>query len=93
MPTNKGALIRRQVLDRCLSSNRNYTLLELMAKCNDALVEHGFREVTSENTIRTDLFELEAQYTQAEIVPIRKGRNIYYHYKDPNFGSPAKTCV
>lgn len=85
MPTNKGALIRRQVLDRCLSSNRNFTLHELMEKCNDTLVEHGFRKVTSENTIRTDLFELEAQYTQAEIVPIRKGRNIYYHYKDPNF--------
>lgn len=85
MPTNKGALIRRQVLDRCLSSNRSYTLHELMEKCNFALVEHGFREVTSENTIRTDLFELEAQYPQAEVVPIRKGRNIYYHYKDPDF--------
>lgn len=56
-----------------------------MEKCNFALVEHGFREVTSENTIRTDLFELEAQYPQAEVVPIRKGRNIYYHYKDPDF--------
>lgn len=90
MPTNKGALIRRQVLDGCLSSNRNYSLLDLMERCNEALREHGFKPVTSENTIRTDLREMGYQYPEAEIVSVRRGRNIYYRYK---IGTPAKSCV
>lgn len=85
MPTNKGALIRRQVLDGCLSSNRDYTLLELMEKCNNVLRDHGFKEVRSENTIRSDLFEMEAQFPQAEITSFRRGRNIYYKYRNNNF--------
>lgn len=85
MPTNKGALIRRQVLDGCLSSNRNYTLLDLMAQCNIVLREHGFKEVSSENTIRTDLREMKRQYPGAEVVSMRKGRNILYRYKNKDF--------
>ena len=85
MPTNKGALIRRQVLDGCLSSNRNYTLLDLMAQCNIVLREHGFKEVSSENTIRTDLREIKRQYPGAEVVSMRKGRNILYRYKNKDF--------
>ena len=85
MPTNKGALIRRQVLDGCLSSNRNYTLLDLMAQCNIVLREHGFKEVSSENTIRADLDDIQRQYPGAEIVSIRKGRNILYRYKNKAF--------
>lgn len=85
MPTNKGALIRRQVLDSCLRSNANYTLLDLMHKCNEVLEEKGFKIISSENTIRTDLFEMEAQFPQAHIVPIRKGRNIFYSYQDKEF--------
>lgn len=85
MPTNKGALIRRQVLDGCLSSNRNYTLLDLMSQCNIALRQHGYKEVSSENTIRTDLREMKMQYPGAEVVSMRKGRNILYRYKNKDF--------
>lgn len=85
MPTNKGALIRRQVLDSCLSSNINYTLLQLMEKCNERLREHGFKQVSSENTIRTDLAEMEDQFPEAEIVSIRDGRNIFYRYRNRDF--------
>lgn len=85
MPTNKGALIRRQVLDSCLSSNNAYTLLQLMEKCNNVLREHGFKQVTSENTIRTDLKEMEAQFPQAEVASMRKGRNILYYYRNKDF--------
>ena len=85
MPTNKGALIRRQVLDSCLSSKRSYTLHELMEKCNDVLQMRGFKLVSSENTIRTDIQEIEAQYPQGEVVAIRKGRHIFYHYKNKDF--------
>lgn len=85
MPTNKGALIRRQVLDGCLSSNQDYTLRQLMDKCNEALRSKGFKLVTSENTIHTDMLEMEAQYPQAEITSYKKGRNVFYRYRDKNY--------
>lgn len=85
MPTNKGALIRREVLDGCLGSNNSYTLLQLMEKCNNVLCEHGLKEVSSENTIRADLKEIQRQYPGAEIVSVRKGRNILYRYRDRSF--------
>ncbi|MCH5220702.1 MAG: WYL domain-containing protein [Muribaculaceae bacterium] len=85
MPTNKGALVRRQVLDGCLSSRQEYTLRQLMEKCNDVLRDKGFKLVTSENTIHTDMFEMEAQYPQAEIISYKKGRNVFYRYKDKGF--------
>ena len=85
MPINKGALIRRQVLDHCLSSGLNYTLLQLMDKCNEQLRLNGYKIVTSENTIRADLRALETQYPQAEVQDIHQGRNIFYRYKDKNF--------
>lgn len=85
MPTNKGALIRRQVLDSCLSQNREFTLLQLMEKCNEKLREHGFKLVSSENTIRSDLNDLQSQYPQAEVIWRRSGRNILYRYKEKNF--------
>ena len=85
MPTNKGALIRRQVLDSCLSQNREFTLLQLMGKCNEKLREHGFKLVSSENTIRSDLNDLQSQYPQAEVIWRRSGRNILYRYKEKNF--------
>ncbi len=85
MPINKGGLIRRQILDGCLSSNHNYTLLELMDRCNEALCEHGFKTVSSENTIRTDLQQLQEQYPEASVISIRNGRNIFYKYKNKDF--------
>lgn len=85
MPINKNALVRRQVLDHYLSSGQMYTLLQLMEKCNHRLEQDGHRIVTSENTIRTDLEEIQSQFPQGEIATIKSGRNIYYRYKDPNF--------
>ncbi|MEY8685788.1 helix-turn-helix transcriptional regulator [Bacteroides sp. AN502(2024)] len=85
MQINKGGLIRRQVLDGCLSSNGNYTLLALMDKCNEALREHGLKTVSSENTIRTDLQQIQEQYPEASVISIRNGRNIFYRYKNKDF--------
>lgn len=85
MPTNKGALIRRQVLDTCLSGSRNCSLSELLSACNDALRERGLKEVTSENTILSDIRAINNQYGTNTIVAVRNGRNITYRYKDVRF--------
>lgn len=85
MPTNKGALIRRQVIDKCLSGHRYYSIAEIMERCNARLEEQGFRKVTSENTIRSDIYELEAQYPEAAVAQRRDGRNLSYHYRNDNF--------
>lgn len=86
MPIVKGTTIRRKVLDGCLSSDQHYTLLELMDKCNEALRQHGHTKlVSSENTIRTDLKQLEELYPEAKVVSSKVGRNVYYRYKNKGF--------
>lgn len=37
MPNTKCALIRQKVIDRCLSSDRDYSIPKLMKRCNKAL--------------------------------------------------------
>lgn len=85
MPINKGALLRRQIIDDCLSGNRCCSLFELLSACNEALKEKGFREVKSENTILADIQAINDQYGDNTIVRIRSGRNIVYRYKDSGF--------
>ncbi len=86
MPIVKGTTIRRKVLDACLSSEQHFTLLELMDKCNEALKKHGHTKlVSSENTIRTDLKQLQELYPEAEVVVNKSGRHVYYHYKNRDF--------
>ena len=85
MPINKGALLRRQIIDSCLSGDRNYSLSELLSACNDALRERGLKEVNSENTILSDIRAINEQYGANTIATIRNGRNISYRYKDAGF--------
>ena len=55
-----------------------------MKACNDALDLHGYRLVSSPNTIRTDFVDIENRWCQV-IEQRRKGRHIYYFYRDPDF--------
>ncbi len=86
MPKNKNADLRIKVLDRCLSDkSRGYTTNELLELCNRELELNGFKVVTATNTIRDDIDEIERIYPGAAVEQIREGRNIYYHYEDPDF--------
>lgn len=86
MPKNKNADLRIKVLDRCLSDkSRGYTTNELLQLCNKELELNGFKAVTATNTIRDDIEQIERIYPGALVESVREGRNIYYHYEDPDF--------
>ena len=74
------------MIDRCLSDkNRKYTTAEMMELCNKELEDRGFDPISSTNSIRNDRNQIEKTYPDALIEEIREGKNIYYHYADPNF--------
>ncbi len=86
MPKSKSADIRIKVLDRCLSDkNRKYTTAEMFDLCNKELEDRGLDTISSLNSIRNDRDQIENTYPDATIEAIREGKNIYYHYADPNF--------
>lgn len=85
MAQTKNALIRQQVIDRCLSSPRYYSVKDLMEKCNVALEEAGYKPVTSKVTILKDLSDIERDFPDAVIVKRKIGRNVYYEYQDKSF--------
>lgn len=84
MPINKNALLRQQVIDRCLSSGQRYTTAMLLDECNKALLDIGEKPVSSTNTIRTDVTTIITKH-HADVVHETSGRNDYYYYRDPKF--------
>lgn len=84
MANTKDSQIRQSVIDRCLRSERPYRLVEIMDECNEELQKRGEQIVEAENTIRTDIKNIEDIYG-AEIVYERDGRFIYWSYADKNF--------
>lgn len=84
MPINKNALLRQQIIDRCLKSGQHYTTTMLMVECNKALMDVGEKPVSSTNTIRNDVTTIITKH-HADVVHEKSGRNDYYYYRDPNF--------
>ena len=87
MPTNKNALIRYQILDRCFSDfQHKYTIEDLVDKVNDTLYDLYGTEV-SLRQIREDIKYMRDRITyDAPIVayPL-EGRKCFYRYEDPDF--------
>lgn len=84
MANTKGYTIRQKIIDRCLQSERGYSIQEIMDKSNLELEERGLHVVTSKNTIRNDILEIQNTYF-IDIEIIRIGRNKRYRYKERNF--------
>lgn len=87
MPNSKNADVRIKVIDRCLSDkNRKYSMAEMMELCNEELELHDFPPVSAMNTIRGDIEQIQRIYApNADVESFREGRNIRYHYADPDF--------
>ena len=84
MPNTKNALVRQQVLDSLLRTERGYSTQEMADACNHKLDMLGLSRVTALNTIRDDIRAIESSYhTLVEVVKI--GRNKRYRYEDRNF--------
>ena len=84
MANTKGYAIRQKIIDRCLQSERGYSIQEIMDKCNLELEERGLHTVTSKNTIRDDILEIQNTYF-IDIETIRIGKNKRYRYKERDF--------
>lgn len=86
MPNSKNADVRIKVIDRCLSDrNRWYSTAEIFDLCNIELERRDFLRITAMNSIRSDIDQIQRIYPGAEVTHRREGRNIYYHYLDPEF--------
>ena len=87
MPTNKNALIRYQILDRCFSDFRHkHTIDDLIDRVNDTLLDLYGTKV-SLRQIREDIKYMRDRMTyNAPITayPL-EGRKCYYRYEDPDF--------
>ena len=87
MPTNKNALLRYQILDRCFSNRyRKYTIEDLVDAVNEALYDMYGSEV-SMRQIRDDIKYMRDRVSYnapIETVPF-EGKRCYYRYSDPNY--------
>ena len=87
MANTKAQYVREIVIDECLSGKRQYTMAEIMEKCNKNLESQGFLAVTSKQTILDDMLRIENQWgveIDIEPAPSDKRKKVY-HYKDREF--------
>lgn len=87
MPTNKNALLRYQILDRCFSDfHKKYEIDDLLQKVNETLYDLYGTEV-SVRQIRDDIKCLRDR--MAYNAPIKAyqyaGKKCYYRYEDKNY--------
>lgn len=88
MATNKNAMLRYLVLDRCFQNKRRrYSIKDLVDECNNALYGHYGSGVTVEKRqVYNDITFMESEAGWA--VPLEKtkeGRSVYYHYGEDDF--------
>jgi hypothetical protein len=88
MATNKNALIRYQVLDRCFSNpGRMFFWEDLLKECNQALIDF---DPNNEGIKRRQLFD-DIKFMESEAgwsIPLNRipfGKKMYYRYGDPKF--------
>ena len=87
MPTNKNALLRYQILDRCFSDfHHKYSIDDLLQKVNESLYElYGsgvsLRQVRDDIKYMRDRMSYDAPIKAYSL----EGRKCYYRYEDPGF--------
>ncbi len=88
MATNKRALIRYKILDRCFSNKyRRFYINDLIDACSNGISEHVGEAITvSRRQIFDDItfMKSDAGYT-APIESMRDGKQVYYRYDDDSF--------
>jgi predicted DNA-binding transcriptional regulator YafY len=86
MATNKNAIIRYLVLDKCFrNSGRKYSFDDLLEQVNKALYEDGGNEIQIRQ-LRDDIrfMKSDTGYS-APIVALNDGGNWYYKYEESDF--------
>ena len=84
MPRTKNALIRQKIIDKCLSSKKNYSIRDLMNACNRELELIGEYPISATNTIREDLEQIMTNYPDLAgicIIPMKPRIIQYTRYR------------
>lgn len=86
MATNKNALIRYRVIDKCLQNHRRkWTLDDLIDACSDALYEYEGKDTyVSKRTVQLDIQLLRSDKLGYN-APIEVYDRKFYHYADPDY--------
>lgn len=92
MPTNKHAIIRYHVLDRCFSDvYKQYCIGDLIEACNNALYDYDGSKGISRRQLFDDIsFMEDPEGYNVQLKRIRIGKRTYYRYEDPNFSIDKK---
>ena len=87
MPTNKNALIRYQVLDRCFRNpGRNYTLDDLLEECNKAIWERDpDADGIKRRQLQYDIHDMEDIFGIELAEGFKVGRKKVFRYLDSNY--------
>ena len=80
MSLGKAYSIREKVIDKMLHTERGASLKELFDACNDALIDAGWPEVRSLNTITADITNISNRYND---YALHRGEDLIETYKDP----------
>ena len=86
MPANKNALIRYNIIDKCLRNRyRKWTIDDLVDACSDALYEmEGIAKGVSIRTVQGDI-QLMRSDKLGYNAPIEVYDNKYYRYADSDY--------
>jgi predicted DNA-binding transcriptional regulator YafY len=94
MATNKLAILRYQVLDKCFANiGRKYFIEDLIEACNKAIYDFTGKEIgIKKRQVLEDIKFMES--SQGWSIPldrIREGHKVYFRYDDKNFSINNKS--
>ena len=86
MPVNKNALLRYNIIDRCLRNRyRRWTIEDLVDAVSDALYDmEGISKSVSIRTVQSDIQIMRSDRLSYN-APIEVYDQKYYRYADPNY--------
>ena len=84
MPSSRAPFLRQIIVDKCVSGDREMTSNEIMQAVNAYFQSQNMPIVTSKNTIMDDIENIPLVWN-VEVTKTRRGKFVYYHYKDPLF--------
>lgn len=86
MPANRNALLRYQIIDKCLRNRgRQWTWQDILDEVNEALIaDNPNSNGIGKTTLYEDLKSIEYKIYNLEIEKIKDGKTTYLRYANPN---------
>src|SRR5688572_20446002 len=88
MATNKNALVRYKILDRCFRNpGKKYFIDDLIEECEKVLLEIDPQSngISRRQIFEDIIFMKSAEGWSIELSKLREGKKVYYRYSNPDF--------